>query len=67
MSVNEACRWKERGGMALMKKCMIGIDAETASVKGLLVDATGTIVATASAPIRLSTPRPGWAEQSPEA
>ena len=50
-----------------MKECTIGIDAGTASVKGLLVDASGTIVATASAPIRLSTPRPGWAEQSPEA
>ena len=67
MIVNEACRWKERGGMAEMKECTIGIDAGTASVKGLLVDASGTIVATASAPIRLSTPRPGWAEQSPEA
>ena len=49
-----------------MKECIIGIDAGTASVKGLLVDVTGTIVATASAPIQLSTPRPGWAEQSPE-
>jgi len=53
--------------MAEMKKCIIGIDAGTASVKGLLVDASGTIVATASAPIQLSTPRLGWAEQSPEA
>jgi xylulokinase len=42
-------------------------DAGTASIKGLLVDATGTIVATASAPIQLSTPRPGWADQSPGA
>src|SRR5450830_1882893 len=49
-----------------MKECIIGIDAGTASVKGLLVDASGTIIATASAPVRLSTPRPGWAEQSPE-
>ncbi|HEX7608578.1 MAG TPA: FGGY family carbohydrate kinase [Candidatus Cryosericum sp.] len=67
MSVNEACRWKERDGMAEMKECIIGIDAGTAFVKGRLVDATGTIVATASAPIQLSTPRPGWADQSPEA
>src|SRR5450830_1927156 len=49
-----------------MRECIIGIDAGTAYVKGLLVDASGTIIATASAPIRLSTPRPGWAEQSPE-
>jgi len=67
MIVSEACRWKERGGMALMKECIIGIDAGTASVKGLLVDASGTIVTTASASIQLSTPRPGWADQSPEA
>ena len=49
-----------------MKECVIGVDAGTGSVKGLLVDASGTIVATASAPIRLSAPRPGWAEQNPE-
>ena len=67
MIVNEACRWKERGGMALMKKCIIGIDAGTASVKGLLVDATGTIVPAALASIQLSPPRLGWADQSPEA
>lgn len=52
--------------MADLKECIIGIDAGTASVKGLLVDASGTIVATASVPIQLSTPHPGWAEQSPE-
>jgi xylulokinase len=49
-----------------MKECIIGLDAGTTSVKGLLVDADGTIVAAASAPLRLSTPRPGWAEQNPE-
>ncbi|MFZ2413433.1 MAG: xylulokinase, partial [Candidatus Cryosericum sp.] len=51
--------------MAKMKECVIGVDAGTGSVKGLLVDASGTIVATASAPIRLSSPCPGWAEQNP--
>jgi len=45
--------------MAEMKECIIGIDAGTASVKGLLVDVSGTIVATASGQIRLSTPPPG--------
>ena len=50
-----------------MKECIIGIDAGTAFVKGLLVDATGTIVPAALAPIRLSTPRPDWAEQRSEA
>ena len=52
--------------MAKMRECVIGIDVGTASLKGLLVDASGTIVATDSVPIRLSTPRPGWAEQNPE-
>ncbi|RIE15579.1 FGGY family carbohydrate kinase [Candidatus Cryosericum septentrionale] len=50
-----------------MKECIIGIDAGTAFVKGLPVDASGTIVATASAPIPLSTPCPDWAEQRSEA
>ena len=67
MIVSETCRRKERGGMALMKECIIGIDAGTAFVKGRLVDATGMIVATALAPIQLSTPRPDWAEQRSEA
>ncbi|MCE5193513.1 MAG: FGGY family carbohydrate kinase [Candidatus Cryosericum sp.] len=49
-----------------MKECIIGVDAGTASFKGLLVDAFGTIIATASAPIRLSRPCPGWAEESLE-
>jgi len=49
-----------------MRECIIGIHVGTASIKGLLVDVSGTIVATDSAPIRMSTPRPGWAEQNPE-
>lgn len=49
-----------------MRQCIIGIDAGTASVKGLLVDASGAIIATVSVPIQLSVPRPGWAEQNPE-
>ena len=49
-----------------MKVCFVGIDIGTMSVKGLLTDSLGTIVAQASAPLRLATPRPGWVEQSPE-
>ncbi len=49
-----------------MRECVIGLDAGTTSVKGLLVDAGGTIVAAASKPLRLSVPRPGWVEQDPE-
>lgn len=49
-----------------MKECTIGVDVGTRSVKGLLVDGLGTVVATASVPIRLSMPHPGWVEQNPE-
>ena len=49
-----------------MKACFVGIDIGTMSVKGLLTDSLGTIVAQASAPVRVETPRPGWVEQSPE-
>jgi xylulokinase len=44
----------------------VGIDIRTMSVKGLLTDNLGTIVAQASSPVRLATPRPGWVEQSPK-
>ncbi|WP_027005531.1 xylulokinase [Conexibacter woesei] len=43
-----------------------GIDVGTTSVKGLVIDETGTVVAEAEASYPLSTPRPGWAEQDPE-
>jgi xylulokinase len=44
----------------------LGIDVGTSAVKGLLIDPTGDVVAQASTPLALSTPRPGWAEQSPD-
>ena len=45
---------------------LVGLDVGTSSTKGVLVDATGTVLATAERPYPLSTPRPGWAEQDPE-
>jgi xylulokinase len=45
---------------------VIGCDVGSQSLKGVLVDAGGTIVAEASAAYELSFPRPGWAEQDPE-
>jgi glycerol kinase len=42
---------------------ILAIDQGTSATKAVLVDATGTIVARGSAPVRLSTPRPGWVEQ----
>ena len=44
----------------------LGLDFGTSSVKGVLIDAKQKIVATASAPLKVSRPQPGWSEQSPE-
>lgn len=43
----------------------IGIDIGTSSAKGVLIDASGTLLASASRPYPLSQPNPGWSEQSP--
>jgi xylulokinase len=45
----------------------LGIDVGTSGVKAILVNATGDTEASALAPLSLSTPHPGWAEQDPEA
>src|SRR5881628_2170238 len=39
----------------------------TGSTKGVLVDAAGVVVASASIPHSMSLPRPGWAEVDAEA
>ncbi|ALG12408.1 FGGY-family carbohydrate kinase [Kibdelosporangium phytohabitans] len=46
---------------------LIGIDIGTSSSKGVLVRPDGTIVARASRPHTVSSPRPGWAEHDAEA
>jgi xylulokinase len=45
---------------------MVGIDVGTTGVKALAVAPDGAVVARAERGYPLSTPRPGWAEQSPE-
>jgi xylulokinase len=45
---------------------LLGIDISTTGAKALLTDATGRVVASASTPLTLSTPRPLWSEQNPE-
>ena len=45
----------------------LGLDVGTSGVKAILVRPTGDVVATATTPLTLSTPRPGWAEQDPDA
>jgi len=44
----------------------LGLDFGTSSVKGVLIDAKQKIVATASSPLSVSRPQPGWSEQNPE-
>jgi xylulokinase len=45
----------------------LGVDVGTSAVKALLVTPDGEVEAVASVPLTLQTPRPGWAEQDPEA
>jgi xylulokinase len=46
--------------------CALGIDLGTGSVKTVVLDAAGHQLAGASAPVRVSSPHPGWAESDPE-
>ena len=46
---------------------ILGIDIGTSSAKAVLYDLDGREAASASRPYALSTPRPGWVEQDPEA
>jgi len=43
----------------------LGIDTSTTSSKALLIDETGNVVAVASSPHTLQTPKPLWSEQDP--
>src|SRR5918998_4319038 len=45
---------------------VIGCDVGSQSLKGVLIDGDGAIIAEASAPYDLSFPHPGWAEQNPD-
>ena len=49
-----------------MSRYYLGIDIGTFESKGVLVDATGEIVAQASRPHKLLVPQAGWAEHDPE-
>ena len=44
----------------------VGIDIGTTSVKSVLVDPEGRVVAAATFPLTVSRPRPGWSEQDPD-
>jgi len=45
---------------------LIGLDIGTGGARAVAIDQLGNVVATASEPYPLSTPRPGWTEQDPE-
>ena len=45
----------------------LGLDVGTSAIKVLLIRTSGDIERTGSAPLTLETPRPGWAEQDPDA
>ncbi|HET6622056.1 MAG TPA: xylulokinase [Dongiaceae bacterium] len=44
----------------------IGIDLGTSSIKSILVGEDGRLIASASAPLQVSRPAPGFSEQDPE-
>jgi len=44
----------------------LGIDVSTTGSKALLIDTAGNVVAVASSPHSLSTPKPLWSEQDPD-
>lgn len=46
--------------------CLIGVDIGTTSTIGILIDTGGEVLATATRPVTLLSPRAGWAEEDPE-
>src|SRR6267143_2529427 len=50
----------------MTERLLLGLDVGTTGVKGLIINATGELLATANEDYPLSTPRPNWAEQDPE-
>ncbi len=45
----------------------LGVDVGTSGVKAIAMDGDGEVTASATRPLAMQTPRPGWAEQHPEA
>ena len=50
----------------MKQRYLMGIDIGTQSTRAALIDLNGRLVASASAPQAMHTPRPGWAEQDPK-
>ncbi|HEX2778669.1 MAG TPA: xylulokinase [Gemmatimonadaceae bacterium] len=51
----------------MAEELFLGLDVGTSGVKAILVAAAGDVVASATTPLTMQTPQPGWAEQDPEA
>ena len=61
-------RWRSSSESAdVGRDAFLGVDVGTSGVKALLVAPDGATLASATTPLTLQTPRPGWAEQDPEA
>jgi xylulokinase len=43
-----------------------GLDIGTSGVKAILIDQRQRIIASATSPLKVSRPKPGWSEQAPE-
>ena len=50
----------------MTQPCLMGIDIGTQSTRAALIGLDGQVLASASTPQEMYTPRPGWAEQDPE-
>jgi glycerol kinase len=48
-------------------RVILAVDEGTTNSKAVLIDQTGAIVATGSAPVPISHPQPGWVEQDADA
>lgn len=53
-------------GSGMASRLLLGIDISTTGAKALLMDRSGQVVASATTPLTLSTPRPLWSEQNPQ-
>jgi xylulokinase len=51
----------------MSKACFLGIDTSTTASKALVMDERGEVIAVASSPHTMQTPRPLWSEQEPGA
>jgi xylulokinase len=48
-----------------MRRLFLGIDVSTTGAKALLIDEKGAVIASATTPLTVQTPKPLWSEQNP--